>query len=73
MNSDYIAIAIATATRAIPESTARDVRILPSVSHLPPALRVTPFFRIHVLIRLGQAFNLEDWYVQSGGKRHLCL
>jgi hypothetical protein len=26
---------------------------------------------IHVLIRLGPAFEVEDWYVRSGGRRHL--
>ena len=28
---------------------------------------------IHVFIRLGPAFKVEDWYVRSGGRRHLCL
>jgi len=26
---------------------------------------------IHGFIRLGAAFEVEDWYVRSGGKRHL--
>ena len=26
---------------------------------------------IHVFIRLGPAFEVEDWYVRSGGRRHL--
>ena len=26
---------------------------------------------IHVFIRLAPAFEVEDWYVRSGGRRHL--
>ena len=26
---------------------------------------------IHVFIRLGPAFRVEDWYVRSGGRHHL--
>jgi hypothetical protein len=25
---------------------------------------------IHVFVRLGPAFEVEDWYVRSGGTRH---
>jgi len=28
---------------------------------------------LQVFIRLGPAFEVEDWYVRSGGRRHLCL
>ena len=30
-----------------------------------------PVSSIHVFIRLGPAFEVEDWYVRSGGRRHL--
>ena len=35
--------------------------------------RAIPVSSIHVFIRLGPAFEVEDWYVRSGGRRHLCL
>ena len=33
--------------------------------------RAIPVSSIHVFIRLGPAFEVEDWYVRSGRRRHL--
>jgi hypothetical protein len=48
----------------------------PAVVHPVPA-RAAPLIEfdfgdpINVFIRLGPAFKVEDWYVRSGGRRHL--
>src|SRR5216684_5866607 len=33
--------------------------------------RASAVSSIHVFIRFGPAFKVEDWYVRSGGRRHL--
>jgi hypothetical protein len=55
---------------------------LPTIWELGGSVNTTAFVEsnrasaasiIHVFIRFGPAFNVEDWYVRSGGGVIVCL